>query len=89
MYTKTSENIQDCYGFNLKRENNCCKDYFDHLYTWLIEVMLNCSSDYSYSYTGKISRVQWNSSLKERKKKSIDAYRVWKSHGKPMQCWLN
>ena len=44
--------------------------------------MLNCSFE-CYSYTKKKCRVHWNSNLKELKKKSNDALRVWESYGTP------
>ena len=68
--------------------NNCCKDYIDNLYTWLIELMLNYSSE-CYSYTEEKFRVQWSPNLKELKKKEIDAHSVWESGGKPNAGLIN
>ena len=28
--TKTSENVQDGYGYNVRCGNNCCKDYINN-----------------------------------------------------------
>ena len=51
--------------------NNWCKDYIDNLYTWLIEVMLNCSSEF-HSFTEKKSRVQYVEFKSKRTGKEVN-----------------
>ena len=52
--SKTSKNVRDGYGHKVGCGNNCCKDYTNNIYTSLIEVMLNFSSEfYSSQSLGK------------------------------------